>query len=92
MPSLLAGRGAVQKGIKEVLQHLSGPFPGAPQDIILYGPRGNGKTVLLQWAEEHCAADLKYTVLSTRNLIRLSVQVFGQIPLITVYIPTCLDR
>ncbi|MCY4531797.1 MAG: ATP-binding protein [Gammaproteobacteria bacterium] len=64
MPPLLAGRDAAQKSFKDVLQHLSGPSPGAPQDIILYGPRGNGKTVLLHWAEKHCASDLNYTVLS----------------------------
>ena len=63
MPPLLAGREEAQKDINEMLQQLSGSSTGASQDIILYGPRGYGKTVLLQWAEKRCTAGLGYTVL-----------------------------
>ena len=61
MPPLLAGRDAVKKDIKGLLVKLGLPS-GVPKDIILYGPRGNGKTVLLQWLEEHCMGH-GYTVL-----------------------------
>ena len=63
MPPLLAGREAVQNDINGMLQYLSDPTAGAPRDIILYGPRGYGKTVLLRWSAERCMKGLGYTVL-----------------------------
>ena len=63
MPPLMAGRDAAKRGINDVLQHLRAPSTGSPRDIILYGPRGNGKTVLLKWMHERCAADLGYQVI-----------------------------
>ena len=63
MPPLMAGREAEEDDINELLQHLGGSSAGASQDIILYGPRGYGKTVLLQWSEERCTAGLGYTAL-----------------------------
>ena len=62
MPPLLAGRDTVKNDINGLLQYLSEPS-GVPRDIILYGPRGNGKTVLLQWLEDHCMDGPEYTVL-----------------------------
>ena len=62
MPPHLAGREAVKDNIKEMLQYLSDPS-GVPSDLLLYGPRGYGKTVLLQWLENHCMEDHGYTVL-----------------------------
>lgn len=62
MPPLLAGRDAVKTDINRTLQYLRAPARGAPSDIILDGPSGNGKTVLLQWLQQHCTADLGYTV------------------------------
>ena len=62
MPPLLAGRDGVKKDINGLLEALNEPY-GVPSDIILYGPRGNGKTVLLGWLENHCIAGPKYTVL-----------------------------
>ncbi|MCY4642463.1 MAG: AAA family ATPase [Gammaproteobacteria bacterium] len=63
MPPLLAGRDAVKDDINGLLQYLNEPSSGAPRDIILYGPRGNGKTVLLQWFKNNCNAGAGYTVL-----------------------------
>ena len=63
MPPLLAGRDAVKADINGLLQYLGEPSSGAPRDIILYGPRGNGKTVLLQWLKNRCNTGIGYTVL-----------------------------
>ncbi len=62
MPPLLAGRDAAQNDIKKLLVKLTLPR-GVPSDIILYGPRGTGKTVLLQWLEEYCIEEHKCRVL-----------------------------
>ncbi len=62
MPPLLAGRDAAQKDINGLLVNLGLPS-GVPSDIILYGPRGYGKTVLLQWLEDYCMECHGYTVL-----------------------------
>ncbi len=50
LPPFLAGREAEQRLIRDQLDRLiSG---GAPDSfIILHGPRGNGKTALLEWSE-----------------------------------------
>lgn len=53
MPPHLAGREAFKQDIYEILQYLSEPC-GVQSDLILYGPRGTGKTVLLQWLKDHC--------------------------------------
>ena len=46
-----------------MLHLLSTSSVEASQDTLLYGPRGYGKTVLLQWVEQRCTADLGFTVL-----------------------------
>ena len=51
VPPFLAGRKEEKAEIKLKLDRLkNGNSPG--QNIVLIGPRGNGKTVLLQWVKE----------------------------------------
>ena len=53
MPPLLAGRGDEQAELQAVLADLqAGVAP--PRDLVLIGPRGNGKTVLMRWIEAAC--------------------------------------
>ncbi len=50
-PPYLAGREAVQELLQTRLAVLTnGAAP--PNEVLLYGPRGNGKTVLLLWLEQ----------------------------------------
>lgn len=52
MPPYLAGREIEQRLFADVLADLADGAP-APAEVLLYGPRGNGKkTVLLRWIEE----------------------------------------
>ena len=47
-PPVLAGRGAQQAVLSRCLADLvAGASP--PHDVVLLGPRGNGKTALLKW-------------------------------------------
>ena len=55
MPPYLAGREAEQALIRRFLNGLSKERP-YKSDIILYGPRGNGKTALLEWTRHEAAA------------------------------------
>ena len=52
-PPALAGREKEQKLLSQCLARLVGGG-SAPHDVVLIGPRGNGKTVLLNWFEEAC--------------------------------------
>ncbi len=60
LPPYLAGRGQEQALIREFLEAVAERVAPA-SDIILYGPRGNGKTVLIEWARRE-AATLKFSV------------------------------
>ena len=51
LPPYLAGRAEEQALLKSRLALLDRGEP-TPSDIILYGPRGNGKTALLVWLKE----------------------------------------
>ena len=52
-PPALVGREQEQMFLGRCLTHLAGG--GAPpHDVVLIGPRGNGKTVLLNWFEDAC--------------------------------------
>ncbi len=49
-PPFLAGRSEEQMLLKNYLRRLQSNR-GAPHDVLVVGPRGNGKTVLLDWFE-----------------------------------------
>ena len=54
VPPTLAGREAQQRVLSRCLADLAGG--GAPpHDVVLLGPRGNGKTALLNWFRAACA-------------------------------------
>ena len=50
-PPHLAGRTAEQRYFQSVLRQLADGAP-PPSEVVLYGPRGNGKTALLHWLED----------------------------------------
>ena len=52
-PPALTGREREQAVLTRTLASLSGG-QAPPHDIVLTGPRGNGKTVLLHWFERAC--------------------------------------
>ena len=55
LPPYLAGREREQRTCRAFLDHLrQGAAP--PRDLILYGPRGNGKTTLLSWLHQAARA------------------------------------
>ena len=55
MPPYLAGRQAEQDFFRALLERLRDCTP-LPSEVILYGPRGNGKTVLLGWLHDEAAS------------------------------------
>ena len=64
MPPKLAGRDAALNELSILLNDIS-KFNRAPAgDAVLYGPRGNGKTVLLGAFEAECAAGRKTDVVA----------------------------
>lgn len=50
LPPYLAGREAEKRTLKGILDYVAAGR-GAPRDVVLCGPRGNGKTVLLRWLQ-----------------------------------------
>ena len=54
LPPYLAGRADEQDLFKSLLAQLDRGEP-APCEVILYGPRGNGKTAFLRWIEKVAA-------------------------------------
>ena len=52
-PPALAGREQEQTLLNRCLAHLAGGG-SLPHDVVLIGPRGNGKTALLRWFERAC--------------------------------------
>ena len=52
-PPALTGREREQAVLKQCLADLLGG-EGPPHDVALMGPRGNGKTVLLNWFDRAC--------------------------------------
>ena len=55
MPPHLAGREKEQSFFRNCLADLGNRIAPA-REVVLYGPRGNGKTVLLAWLREECGA------------------------------------
>ena len=55
MPPYLAGRETEQSLLRSLLAHLAAGEP-PPSEVVLYGPRGNGKTVLLGWLRQEAAS------------------------------------
>ena len=56
LPPYLAGRESEQNRLREILAEMSaGRSPAA--NILMYGPRGMGKTVLLNWLENEAKKD-----------------------------------
>ena len=55
LPPYLAGREHEQRTCRAFLDHLrQGAAP--PGNLVLYGPRGNGKTTLLSWLHKAARA------------------------------------
>ncbi len=54
-PPVLAGREREQETLSLCLSDLLGGR-APPHDVVLVGPRGNGKTALLNWFERRCGA------------------------------------
>ena len=53
LPPALAGREQEQAALSRCLADLTGGS-SPPHNLVLTGPRGNGKTVLLNWFEDAC--------------------------------------
>ena len=54
-PPYLAGREAEQREMRKLRRYVESQR-GAPRSIVLSGPRGNGKTVLLRWFQREIEA------------------------------------
>ena len=56
-PPYLAGRDAEQQALRKPLLERLHKGRGTGRDIILIGPRGNGKTALMNWLQRMCEQD-----------------------------------
>lgn len=61
-PPYLAGRKREQSVFRRLLTDLEERRP-PPREVVLYGPRGNGKTTLLAWVEREAAPGSRVEVL-----------------------------
>ena len=68
-PPELTGRGAQQAVLSRCLADLVGGS-APPHNVVLLGPRGNGKTVLLNWLKAACgdAAAVEVLALTPRDI------------------------
>ena len=55
LPPYLAGREVEKRALTGILAYVEADR-GAPRDVVLCGPRGNGKTVLLRWFQREIEA------------------------------------
>lgn len=62
LPPCLAGRDEEQDALIRRLNELAAHTPRA-ENVILIGPRGNGKTVLLRWVEGYASRGRRFEVL-----------------------------
>ena len=62
LPPYLAGREREQSKFRRLLTDLEERRP-PPREVVLYGPRGNGKTTLLAWVEQETAPGSRVEVL-----------------------------
>lgn len=53
-PPIIAGRKREMSTLQEAIDELVPGAGGGPNEIVMFGPRGVGKTVLLDWAERRC--------------------------------------
>ena len=60
-PPFLAGRAAEQRILADAAEYLDDRDErgraNVPQNVVLYGPRGNGKTALALWLQDFAAAE-----------------------------------
>ena len=74
LPPYLAGRAEEQALFRSLLSLLDRGAP-TPSEVILYGPRGNGKTAFLAWIEEVAAPSYSVDVVAlTPSDIRTGLQ------------------
>ena len=74
LPPYLAGRAEEQALFRSLLSLLDRGAP-TPSEVILYGPRGNGKTAFLAWIEEVAAPSYSVDVVAlTPSDIRTTLQ------------------
>ena len=74
LPPYLAGRAEEQALFRSLLSLLDRGAP-TPSEVILYGPRGNGKTAFLAWVEEVAAPSYSVDVVAlTPSDIRTTLQ------------------
>ena len=59
LPPHLAGREREEAKFREFLEDLRAGEP-VPRNIVLFGPRGNGKTALLRWLRQEVAEGNAY--------------------------------
>ena len=77
MPPWLAGRDQDRKTLKALLDCLTQDQAPAPRDAVLYGPRGNGKTVLLSAFAKECRQEsldvlrLRPTQIKTEKMLAM---------------------
>ena len=78
-PPVLAGREPQQRALAGLLRRVKKGTP--PSEAVLYGPRGNGKTVLLRQFEDDCrAAGVGVIALNSSQVptaVRLGKQLLG---------------
>lgn len=74
LPPHLAGRETEQELLLALVAELEDRVP-PPGEVILYGPRGNGKTTLLVWLERHLEANAAVEVARfTPSIVRSSAE------------------
>ena len=79
-PPALAGRAAQQRVLLRCLDDLAGG-EAPPHDVVLLGPRGNGKTALLNWFRGACGgAALDVVALTPQRIPNLAALVDALAP------------